>query len=221
MRPVNSNPLTAEVGEVETSVDRRLAYGILRVTLGVNILFHGLLPLTNLDSFAVQVLHLFEKTPLPSQGIRLFALALPFVQMIVGLLLTLGLWTRFALVSGGLVMIALVFGTALRSDGPALGILMLYATIYYLLLAGRTYNRLSIDHLRRRSFSPQQNENEIEKRRPAGETPAFENRTHTGRSLARLCARICARMTVLLLAIRDIAKFCQERPFTVVKHVSF
>jgi thiosulfate dehydrogenase [quinone] large subunit len=150
--------LRSEVGEVETRFDRQLAYGILRFTLGVNILLHGLLPLTNLDSFAVQVLHLFEKTPLPPQGVRLFALVLPFAQMIVGLLLTFGLWTRFALVSGGLVMATLMFGTALRSDGPALGILMLYATIYYLLLAGRTYNRFSIDHRRGRSFSPQQNE---------------------------------------------------------------
>ena len=148
MRPANSNSVTTEAGEVETSFDRQLAYGILRVTLGVNILLHGLLPLTNLDSFEAQVLHLFE-TLLPPQGVRAFALVLPFAQMIVGLLLTLGLWTRFALVSGGLVMTALVFGTALRNDGPALGILMLYAAIYHLLLAGRTFNRFSIDHVRR------------------------------------------------------------------------
>jgi thiosulfate dehydrogenase [quinone] large subunit len=83
---------------------------------------------------------------------------LPFAQTAIGLLLTLGLWTRFALVSGGLVMSALVFGTALRNDGSGLGILMLYAAIYYLLLAGRTYNRFSIDRLRRTNSSPRRNE---------------------------------------------------------------
>jgi hypothetical protein len=60
-------------------------------------------------------------------------------------------------------MAALVFGTALRNDGPALGILMLYAAIYYLLLAGRTYNRFSIDHLRRSKLKAATEGNEVEK----------------------------------------------------------
>jgi hypothetical protein len=47
-------------------------------------------------------------------------------------------------------MTALVFGTALRGDGPGLGIQMLYAVIYYLLLADRTFNRFSIDRLRQK-----------------------------------------------------------------------
>jgi thiosulfate dehydrogenase (quinone) large subunit len=147
MTLINSNRVITAWCDEETRFDRQLAYGILRFTLGINILLHGLAPLTHLNSFAADVLHMFAKTPLPPEGVRLFALVLPFAQMIVGLLLTLGLWTRFALVSGGLVMAMLVFGTALRSDGPALGIQMLYAAIYYLLLTGRIYNRFSIDHL--------------------------------------------------------------------------
>ena len=67
------------------------------------------------------------------------------------MLLTLGLWTRLALVSGGLLIIALVFGTALRTDWDMLGIQMIYAAIYYLLLVSRTYDRFSIDHLRRKT----------------------------------------------------------------------
>src|SRR6266480_8040411 len=66
-------------------------------------------------------------------------------------LLTLGLWTRLALVSGGLLIIALVFGTALRSDWDTLGIQMIYAAIYYLLLVGRTCDRFSIDNLRQKN----------------------------------------------------------------------
>lgn len=152
MRPVSPNSLATEFCIVETSFDRQLAYFILRFTFGVSILLHGLVPLMHLHSFAVQVLHLFEKTPLPPEGVGLFALVLPFAQMIVGLLLTLGLWTRFTLVSGGLVMAMLVFGTALRSDGPALGIQMLYAAIYYLLLTRRIDNCFSIDHLAAEKF---------------------------------------------------------------------
>jgi thiosulfate dehydrogenase (quinone) large subunit len=42
--------------------------------------------------------------------------------------------------------VALAFGTALRSDWNTLGIQMIYAAIYYLLLASRTDNGFSIDH---------------------------------------------------------------------------
>jgi thiosulfate dehydrogenase [quinone] large subunit len=144
------HPLLAEPGQAETSVDRQFGYGILRITLGINILIHGLMPLTNLDSFVAGLLQSFAKTPLLPQGVHLFALIVPFAQTVIGLLLTLGLLTRFALIAGGLVMTALVFGTALRNDGPGLGIQMLYAVIYYLLLTGRSSNRFSIDRLRQR-----------------------------------------------------------------------
>jgi thiosulfate dehydrogenase (quinone) large subunit len=72
---------------------------------------------------------------------------LPFVETAVGFLLLMGLWTRTALVIGGLLVAALAFGTALRSDWDTLGIQMIYAAIYYLLLANRRDNRFSIDHL--------------------------------------------------------------------------
>lgn len=148
---MSSNSSTKEPGEMEIRFDRQLAYGILRLTLGVNILLHGLVRLPHLASSADTLVQAFAKTPLPPQAVRLFALALPFAETIVGFLLTLGLWTRFALVGGGLLITALVFGTALRSAWETLGIQMLYAAIYYLLLAGRTYNRFSIDHLRRKT----------------------------------------------------------------------
>jgi thiosulfate dehydrogenase [quinone] large subunit len=145
---MDPNSSLTELGKTETRIDREIGYSILRITLGINVLLHGLTPLTNLDSFVASLLQSFAKTPLPPPAVQLFALTVPFAQTVVGLLLTLGLLTRFALISGGLVMTALVFGTALRGDGPGVGIQMLYAVIYCLLLAGRTFNRFSIDRLR-------------------------------------------------------------------------
>jgi len=58
---------------------------------------------------------------------------------------------RLALIGGGLLIIVLVFGTALRSDWDTLGIQMIYAAIYYLLLAGRTDDSFSTDHLCRKN----------------------------------------------------------------------
>jgi thiosulfate dehydrogenase [quinone] large subunit len=61
--------------------------------------------------------------------------------MIVGLL------TRWTLALGGLLIAALVFGTALRSDWSTVGIQMVYAITYYFLLRNLTDDYFSVDTL--------------------------------------------------------------------------
>ena len=133
--------------DTQPLLDRKLAYFILRFTLGVSILMHGLVRLPHLSAFADGMVRQFAETPLPATIVRPFALSLVFVEAIDGLLLLLGLWTRWALVLGTLFMASLVFGTALRSDWNTLAIQMLYASIYSALIATREYNSFSIDTL--------------------------------------------------------------------------
>jgi thiosulfate dehydrogenase (quinone) large subunit len=135
----------AEPQNSRALLDRRLAYLLLRLTLGINILLHGAVRLPVLSAFAEGTVRQFADTPLPAVAVRLFGLLLPFLETAIGLLLIVGLWTRGALVAGGLLIAALVFGTALRSDWETLSIQMLYALIYYLLLAGRTYDYFALD----------------------------------------------------------------------------
>ena len=54
---------------------------------------------------------------------------------------------------GGLLIAALVFGTALRGDWTTVGIQMIYAIIYYLLLRNLADNYFSVDTLLTRSRS--------------------------------------------------------------------
>jgi thiosulfate dehydrogenase [quinone] large subunit len=132
----------------EEERDRALACGTLRLTLGVNILLHGVTRLgSGVGAFASATVGQFSGTPLPEALVRLFATALPFLESALGVLIVVGLWTRFALVGGGLLMTALVFGTALRSDWATLGIQMVYAIVYFLLLVFRLNDRFSIDGL--------------------------------------------------------------------------
>jgi thiosulfate dehydrogenase (quinone) large subunit len=126
-------------------LDRKLAYAMLRFTLGLSILMHGLVRLPHLGAFADGMAKLFVNTFLPAFIVRLFAHSLVFVETAVGLLVLLGLWTRWALFLGALAMGALVFGTALRSDWDTLAIQMLYALIYATLIATREYNAYSLD----------------------------------------------------------------------------
>ncbi|MGC2528751.1 MAG: DoxX family membrane protein [Candidatus Acidiferrum sp.] len=127
--------------------DRKLAYLVLRLTLGLSILMHGLVRLPHLTAFADATVKLFVATPLPAILVRLFALTLVFLETAVGLLLVLGLWTRTALLLGALLMAFLIFGTALRSDWSTLAIQLFYAFLYATLLATREYNSYSIDAL--------------------------------------------------------------------------
>src|SRR6266852_9556377 len=127
--------------------DRKLAYLMLRFTLGLSILMHGFVRLPHLSAFADGPVKLFAEMPLPAAMVCPFAVSLVFVETIVGLLILLGLWTRWSLLLGALTMAALVFGTALRSDWNTLAIQMLYASIYAALIATREYNTYSLDVL--------------------------------------------------------------------------
>jgi thiosulfate dehydrogenase [quinone] large subunit len=135
----------------ETKSNRILAYLILRFTLGLNILMHGLVRLPHLHAFSAELLKLFAETPLPSFMVRGFALCLVFVETILGLLILLGLWTRWALLLGAITMASLVFGTALRSDWNTVAIQMLYVLIYAAVIAMREFNEYSLDALMHRS----------------------------------------------------------------------
>jgi thiosulfate dehydrogenase (quinone) large subunit len=134
----------------EETSDWKLAYLVLRLSLGLNIFMHGLVRMPRLNGFADGMVKQFGNTVLPAVVVRPFALVLVFVEAIVGLLVLLGLWTREALVVGATVMAALIFGTALRSEWETVAIQLTYAAIYAALIAARSYNAYSVDALLRR-----------------------------------------------------------------------
>ena len=65
----------------------------------------------------------------------------------MGGLMIVGLLTRWTLALGGLLIAALVFGTALRSDWSTVGIQMVYAITYYFLLRNLADDYFSVDTL--------------------------------------------------------------------------
>ena len=131
-------------------LDRKLGYLVLRFTLGLSILMHGLVRLPHLQAFADDLVKMFGDTPLPATLVRPFGFGLVFVETAVGLLVLLGLWTQEALLVGSAAMAALIFGTALRSNWETVAIQLLYAAIYAALLATREYNAYSLDAMLRR-----------------------------------------------------------------------
>src|ERR1700730_11355282 len=137
-----------------TNRDAALGYLLLRATIGVNIFMHGLSRiLAGPSHFADLLVPAFQHAPLPASFVRLFALALPWAESIVGLLVLLGIRTRFALVAGSLLILTLTFGATLNQDWESAGLQLIYETVYASLRAFRQYNTLSIDELLHRNAS--------------------------------------------------------------------
>ena len=78
---------------------------------------------------------------------HVFLTILPFAEFILGALIVAGLFTRWALTLGGLLITVLILGTALRSDWPTVGIQTIYSITYYFLLLHRADNGFSPDGL--------------------------------------------------------------------------
>jgi thiosulfate dehydrogenase [quinone] large subunit len=127
--------------------DEAVAYALLRLTIGVTMLVHGANRIARgPEQFAAGMVRDFAATILPAFQVHLFGLSLPFIEAALGVLLILGLLTRWALVVGALLMIALVFGTTLREQFVTVGIQLIYAAIYFILIFNLRHNLLSLDH---------------------------------------------------------------------------
>jgi thiosulfate dehydrogenase [quinone] large subunit len=130
------------------STDANLAYCILRATLGLNICMHGVSRILEGSAvFANYLVGMFQKTPLPAWSVHLFGLGLPWIEMILGALVLVGMRLRFALAAGSLLMFALTFGSALRQDWDIAGLQLIYAAVYAALIAFREKDWFSLDSL--------------------------------------------------------------------------
>jgi thiosulfate dehydrogenase [quinone] large subunit len=98
-----------------------------------------------LDTFAGGMMKQFSATWFPAAFIDIFAHTLPWIETAMGLMIILGLGTRLALVVGGLMMTSLTFGTMFLQDFNLAWLQLTYAIAFFLLLATRSWNTLSLD----------------------------------------------------------------------------
>ncbi|HTU48992.1 MAG TPA: DoxX family protein [Acidobacteriaceae bacterium] len=134
---------------------RKLAYLLLRLTLGINILMHGLSRiLSGLLPFAAGMVKQFASTSMPPTLVHAFAIALPWSELFIGIFILLGLWTRIALALGALEIVVLTFGISLTQNWSVAGLQLIYAVVYALLLGFGEYNRWSFDGWHDRSTGP-------------------------------------------------------------------
>ncbi|MEE8092956.1 MAG: DoxX family protein [Gammaproteobacteria bacterium] len=132
----------------------RIGYFLFRITIGVNIFFHGFMRLlTGLSVWEVPTAAAFTDTYLPMPLVHLFLYTLPFVEVVLGTLMTLGLFTRWAMIGGAVMMLLLVYGNTARQEWGTVGNNMLYALYFWIMLALQHYDWLALDN-RRSKASP-------------------------------------------------------------------
>src|SRR5580698_10761725 len=131
---------------VRESSDEQLAYALLRLVVGVNLMMHGVSrSMTGSGEFAAKLVMQFEHAPLPAWSVWAFGLVLPSIEGILGVLLLIGLRTRAVLIAASLLIVLLTFGSALVQDWGAAGIQLTYAAVYAAIVFLRRYNGWSAD----------------------------------------------------------------------------
>lgn len=128
--------------------DLQLAYFLLRATLGINILIHGVSRIMSGPAqFAATLAHQFQATPLPHSLVVAFAWTLPWAEAFLGLFILIGLFIRIALSLGAMLILVLTFGTCLVQNWLVADDQLLYALVYAVLIAFARANRFSLDSL--------------------------------------------------------------------------
>jgi thiosulfate dehydrogenase [quinone] large subunit len=150
MATTQVEPLAGTMTAERTSpywLDYVLAFTTLRIALAINELLHGVtrIFIGNLETFVNATQTQFQNTALPVWQVRAFATLVPWAELIIGVLLLLGLWTRWALVFAAVLMWGIIFGTAMRGDWQIVFLQMFYSLLYSVMLLWRRYDDWSLD----------------------------------------------------------------------------
>lgn len=127
-----------------------MAHLLARLALGLNIAMHGLTRIPRFGDFKGYLTKEFAGSPLPQGLVEISAVGIVAAESVIGVLLLLGLFLRFALVAGGVLMLALLFGVCLIWNWSAAGSQMVYVIFFAGLLATLQHDRWSLDGWRRR-----------------------------------------------------------------------
>lgn len=122
-----------------------VAYTLLRIIVGVNYFNHGFTRIASIPNFVQSMVEQFQDTFIPGFLVAINAALVPPVELIVGLLITIGLFTRAALVACLILMLVLMYGVTLLQNWSTASSQLIYDVILALLLAGVGYNSISVD----------------------------------------------------------------------------
>ncbi|MDF2434257.1 MAG: thiosulfate dehydrogenase (quinone) large subunit [Mucilaginibacter sp.] len=136
-------------------------YLLARLPIALSFFGHGLVRMTKLETFSNGMVNQFSKSLLPQGMVLQFSHLLPFLELITGILLLLGIFTRFTLVLGAVIMMVLIFGSCMIEAWEAVFTQLIYGAYLALLFNFTNYNRISIDGLMKPRLDPKRRENDL------------------------------------------------------------
>lgn len=125
----------------------RICYLVARCLMGLNLLMHGAVRLPKLEAWSTGTAEIFAHTFLPPRLVLLTAILIPCVETLVGICLVLGLFTRFGIVLGWLLIFTLMFGSSILEEWNNVFTQNLYGLYLVGLYVFLKRNYYSLDHL--------------------------------------------------------------------------
>lgn len=127
--------------------DISTAYVLLRVIVGINYFNHGFTRMGNIPGFMDAMVGAMESAWMPEPLVRLTAFFVSPIELIAGLFLILGLFTRISLIVLFGLMAILMYGVTIVQNWDAASSQLVYNLVLFVLLAGASYNRLALDNV--------------------------------------------------------------------------
>jgi thiosulfate dehydrogenase [quinone] large subunit len=124
------------------------AYLLARLPIAMSMFGHGFIRLTKLQVFSDGMVKEFAKSMMPAALVIPFSYVLPFLEFITGVLLLIGLFTRFVTILGVVIMLALIFGSSLIEKWDLIFTQIIYGAYFALLYYFADYNGWALDNRR-------------------------------------------------------------------------
>lgn len=125
--------------------DISMAYVLLRIIVGINYFNHGFTRMGNIPGFMNAMVGAMEGAWMPEPLVRLTAFFVSPVELIFGLFLILGLFTRISLIVLFVLMAILMYGVTIVQNWDSASSQLIYNIVLFILLAGVGYNRWALD----------------------------------------------------------------------------
>lgn len=98
----------------------KTSYLIVRLALGLSMFGHGLVRMPKLQQFSEGLVASFENSMLPELLTVPFSYVLPIAELVFGLFILLGLFTRISAIAIAVVLLSLIFGSTLVENWGAI-----------------------------------------------------------------------------------------------------
>jgi thiosulfate dehydrogenase [quinone] large subunit len=127
------------------ATDIAWAYVLLRIVVGINYFNHGFTRMGNIPGFMDAMVGAMAGSWMPEPLVRFTAFFVSPVELIFGLFLILGLFTRISLIVLFVLMAILMYGVTIVQNWDSASSQLIYNIVLFILLAGAGYNRFALD----------------------------------------------------------------------------